>query len=282
MKSQLHPASVRKGFLFGHDSERAFTRVDMLAVIVSLIVLAGWFGFNHSGERGRMARCSRNLQVLGEAMHSFANDHRGGLPPAGVEDPQTTWDQELLPYLAPQTGKSNPPLVGRNMLKAVAPRFFCPSDPIQRGERPRSYAMSAHDMKPENWPPGPDNTTGVGLWWSKEGIQNLLGKEIAEQAGKNSDALAAVKLSFISDPAGTLLLTELAHRDNRLASVMQVRLSSVDDQLAAFRGDLSHFHGGQFNYLMVDGHVESLSPFQPLQAVKIGGSAGIWSINKGN
>jgi len=241
--------------------------------------LGGWFGFHHLGERGRIARCTRNLKTLGDAMHSFANDHGDALPPAGIEPTQLTWDMQLCQYLKPGLAKSKSG-VSDEMVKAVAPYFFCPSDPIKRGERPRSYAMSSHDMAAENWPPGPDNSTGVGLWWSNGRITQEFGEEALEKVKKDADFLAKVKLSHLTDPANTLLLTELPQRDNRMKSVLQIRVGSVEEQVAAFEGDLSKFHNGRFNYLMADGHVklQMLSPF-PAGA---NDSGGIWTIKAGD
>ena len=71
----------------------------MLAVMAVVALLSGVFAYGRLGERGRVARCSRNLAVLGQAMQSFAQDHKGGLPPAGMESPETTWDIDLVPYL---------------------------------------------------------------------------------------------------------------------------------------------------------------------------------------
>ena len=36
--------------------------------------------------------------------------------------------------------------------------------------------MSAHNMSLENWPPGPDNETGVGLVWDRNSMSRLLGE----------------------------------------------------------------------------------------------------------
>jgi hypothetical protein len=53
----------------------------------------------------------------------------------------------------------------RQIKNVTAPIFFCPSDNLVRPHQ-RTYAMSGHDMQPENWPPNSDNTTGVGLVWN--------------------------------------------------------------------------------------------------------------------
>jgi prepilin-type processing-associated H-X9-DG protein len=256
------------------NAQSAFARVDLLATLAASLLLIGWLAFNHSGERGRIAHCDRNLQVLAGAMQSFANDHGSALPPAGIEAPQITWDMQLAPYLKPGLAVSNSAAAWQSLLKAVGPRFFCPSDPVVRGDHPRSYAMSAHNMKPENWPPGPDDTTGLGLWWGETDAARILGHDT-----QNLDELALVKLAWLPDPADTLLLTEYPERENRMQSKYDIRLAGADQQANVFvnRANSMHFH--RFNYLMADGHVELLSP---LQTRALDGSAGIWTIKKGD
>ncbi len=259
----------------------AFTRVDLLTAVSVLVLLTACLGFTHLGERGRIARCARNLQVLGEAMQSFANDHRGALPPAKVDQLSTTWDAELLPYLVSASVKKE--LSGATSAGAkrelessdpsVAARFVCPSQIITRSG-PRSYAMPAHDLLNENWRPGSDNTTGVGLSCDKNSITTILGKDAAQEK-LTIDTFALIKLSWISDPANTLLLTELPIAENRFGLGAWTTVT-VQDQLNIPNG-LRHFHHGRFNYLMVDGHVELLTPFQ---TGSWDGSGGIWSIKK--
>ena len=162
-------------------AEPGLTRVDLLAVIGVLMLMACGLARGHFGESGRIARCARNLQVLGGGMQDFANDHNGALPPAGMEKPVTAWNMEITPYLQPGPPAAQSPGAMKELgttVKSITPIFACPSDPIKRSQ-PRSYAMSAHDMRPENWPPGPDNETGLGLVWSKASVSRLLGDSTA-------------------------------------------------------------------------------------------------------
>jgi prepilin-type processing-associated H-X9-DG protein len=266
-------------------SERAFTRADLLAVIVAVALVGVWVGCNRVGERGRIARCTHNLHVLSQAMHHFAQDHHGALPPAGVEEPLTAWNMEIGPYMPgvskAKSAKVESPGAKKQIgaaQKSTASIFACPSDPITR-DHPRSYSMARHDMLPANWPPGPDNDTGVGLWWSKAAMTKLLGDAITKASAKDqSEALAQVNLSGIPDPANTLLLTEHYHKDNRQERWGQV-VVRVEDQVADMEGDYTRSHQGRFNYLMIDGHVELLAP---LATGSWRGDRGIWSVRKGD
>jgi prepilin-type processing-associated H-X9-DG protein len=276
MKQHAQVISQRNRSGWDDHKKAAFTQVDLLATMVGVALLAAWFGFSHMGERGRIAGCTRNLRVLGEATQEFANDHGSALPPAGVELLQTTWDMQLSPYLKPSLAKSNSPSDWRPLQQVVAPRFLCPSDPILRGDHPRSYAMSAHNMEPINWPPGPANTTGVGLWWSNDKITALLGDRSNSQ---NLEALMLVKFSWLPDPANTLLLTEYPYEDNRMGVMHRLTIANTTEQSAGMANMPAQFHHGRFNYLMADGHVESLTP---LQTGAPGGDGGIWTIKAGD
>ena len=290
------------------SSSAAFTSLDLLALVSMVALLAGWLVFTHSGERGRRAVCTHNLARLGQATHSFASDHGGSLPVAMIQQPALTWDMELEPYLGSKPAASTAPgadaksapaakksyYAERQAQRAEKQRvesqgrksagrvvwgadsvFYCPSDHFARA-RPRSYAMPAHKMNWENWPPGPNDPYGVGLAWDANAIKRLLNLNPAEPP--DLEALAAVKLDFIPDPANTLLLTEVIQA-NTLKSTSRCTLAGPEEQVEGTADQGGSLHTGRFNYLMVDGHVECLRPYQLETFCP---SAGIWSIRKGD
>ncbi len=251
--------------------ERAFSRIDLLAVIFIVLFFGLWFGVTHSGERGRTARCQANLSSLGKAMQRCADDNQAAIPAAGINLAKLhgTWDMQILPFLNPGLAKAN-----SEKLFQDAPKLFaCPSDKTSHWKARRSYAMGGNDMLPEHWPPGRDSPTGVGLLWNNRTVLSLLD----DSALKKPELLPAVKVSAIPDPADTVLLTELIAPNNNLGGIWQVTVSGISQQRATFKDGGADFHHGRFNYLMVDGHVELLSP---LQTGAFNGNAGIWSIRK--
>lgn len=261
--------------------KQAFTRLDLCCVIFSTAILLGFLLFNFTGERGRIFQCTRNLKRLGDAMQDFAADHNDSLPPAGVQEEQITWDMLITPYLRPDLVISNSAYAKRLLKMAVAPYFICPSDKLVRAD-PRTYVMSGNDMEPENWPPGVDSATGVGLVWNKQRVENLLGKDALDQAKTNVTALALVKRSSIPDPANTLLLTEIVRSDGQIGNIPTAIVSDARIQVEMFKGDSFRFHHGRFNYLMADGHAELLSPFRAGNAGAFDADrqSGIWTIKK--
>ena len=140
----------------------AFSRIELVIVIFVLILLGSvgsrfyWqvatgqdsavrfkfkavgcgHGLIHKGERQPIAVC----------LHSV---HRVGICCLGRID---------LSFC-----ESEVPQISSSSLDKKYDLLRCPADV---GDRSRTYAMPQHDMSSANWPPGPENRTGVGLWWS--------------------------------------------------------------------------------------------------------------------
>lgn len=262
---------------------RAFTRLDLCVSITSAILVIILVLFNLLGERGRILRCTHNLKKMGQAFHGYAGEHEGAFPPASSLLTGTSWDTAIKPYLRPDLFKTNSTYAKRELDREVAASFLCPSDNVHR-PRPRTYSMSGHDMLPQNWPPGPDNATGVGLVWDIKTVNTLFGEDGWERATKNRSFLPSVKLSDVPDPANTLLLTENVMPQNQVGGILGATVRGVRQQVMGFNGNREQFHHGCFNYLMADGHVELLSPF------KIGNAGSydsivpgdIWTIKAGD
>jgi prepilin-type processing-associated H-X9-DG protein len=273
MKLQNRRSNPGLARAFVKRNEAAFSRVDLLTVFSVITILGVWFGFAYSGERGHILNCAGNLAVLGKAMQNYANEHDDMLPPAQIwlQKAAVSWDAKIFPYLS-----SGRPKVNDDSLFAKSERLFlCPSDPAPHHGIPRSYAMGANDMSPENWPPGPASATGVGLWWDGNTTPRLLGVE----AMQKPESLPGTKLSALPAPADTLLLTELIDSQNQMGSIDQTVVWGIVSQQSFFKNEVTGFHHGKFNYLMVDGHVELLSS---LQTGSLDHSAGIWTIRQGD
>jgi prepilin-type processing-associated H-X9-DG protein len=114
-------------------SLRAFTRLDLLAVLVALTIVISLQGpaLGHSREPGREAACRNNLRQLGQALLLYSADNEG-LFPARASTP-TRWPEQLRKYY----GSTN--------------RLVCPSDgpnPVTFGglntgdSVPRSYILN--------------------------------------------------------------------------------------------------------------------------------------------
>jgi prepilin-type processing-associated H-X9-DG protein len=67
---------------------------------------------------------------------------------------------------------------------------------------------------------------------------------------------------MISAPSQTLLLTENARPANILFSPSGATIAGPSQHVQARLIDIDHYHGGRINYLMIDGHVELLYPWE--------------------
>ena len=277
---------------------QAFTRTDLLVTLGMFTLLGTCLvsGCRGVSEKARIATCAGNLTALGKAIHTYAKDHGDALPWGSMQygqGHQITWDTQTKPYLMGELQKTNSALAAKTRERAIVTLLACPSDALSRdatkrgvNAKPRSYSMAAHDMSQKNWPPGPENTTGVGLHWSF-GFQGTNPPPERIYNFKNTNEQAVVKLAMIAAPKDTLLLTEQIQTNNLAWTANRATVASTAQQLATNLIPAGQFHESQFNYLMVDGHVELLSPKQTVgHGGEVGGNAqkhkGIWTIKPGD
>ncbi len=104
-----------------------FTLIELLVVIAVISVLASLLipSLANSRERSRVAFCANNLNQLGKALMSYADEHRDSLPAVSINTANSAWDRALLPYLGNATNV-----------------FACPSDPYKVAGPIRSYAVN--------------------------------------------------------------------------------------------------------------------------------------------
>jgi prepilin-type processing-associated H-X9-DG protein len=282
--------------------QAAFTLTDLVAVIVLVALAASFVAYKLTGERARIRACANNLKKLGTAMQEFAGEHKEELPPAAIFT-FLPWDVQLKYYLQPGKDNSDSGHDRKEFSAAIKPLFLCPSDHASReiandatkttknpnqnsgGQGhasrsliPRSYVMSECDVSTVGWPLNSDSATGLGITWDLDSITEVLGNVALEKARLDPDNLPRVKLSLITDPASTLLLTELPAPRNTLGKVHYTTIGNAKGQYRKDNKD--SLHSGGLNYLMADGHVEFLTKEQA------GGendkSTGIWTIKKGD
>lgn len=254
-------------FVCGKRTSGGFGRVDLialLAVLFGLVALlsAVVFRLRHPATH---ERCALNLKELGAAMAIYEKDNNDRLPYAYIKPEKDSdrnskvWDGLIFP-LIPLNSEGLPQ---RHL-------FRCPADTIPRtaDRSQRTYAMPAHDMQKENWPPGPDNDTGVGLFWEAgrqglAGITNIISGGNRLEANATSGAtfsIPAFRLNMIPAPTSTLLLTENARPMNILFSPSGATIRGPSQHVQTRLIDIENYHGGRINYLMIDGHVEFLNP----------------------
>jgi prepilin-type processing-associated H-X9-DG protein len=246
----------------------AFSSTELI-VVITILALLGVGLIAYVAAHRSSITCTSNLKQLGLAMsmYSEANDDR--LPYAYVntereadyKPSRQVWDSLILPLLP--LGPNG--YVQKHLLK-------CPSDLIESAKDVprRSYAMPTHGTGNLDWPLSAQNPSGIGVSWDWNfqakrthlaGFFTIITNISQDRFTNYSVTVPAVHVAMIPFPSTTLLLTENIRADNTAFNYHGAVIAS-----AAKHGDtnidLDSFQAGKINYLMVDGHVESLYPIE--------------------
>jgi len=229
-----------------------FTINDLVVTVGTtvLLILVGISLVGYLGHRSRVVACFENLRQLSVAMSLYEKSNGGRLPYAFIEYNSTksvSWDRLIYSYGSSGSRQNH--------------FLRCPSDtiPAKGGDPRRTYSMSQHNMNHLNWPPAPENATGVGLWWAPRG------QDHARLASLNlTNTLPSITTDMIAAPMETMLLTEQAQSYNVEFSYLGSAIDNPNLHLNTKIIKSSKYHGGKFNYLLADGHVAWLSPLESL------------------
>jgi prepilin-type N-terminal cleavage/methylation domain-containing protein/prepilin-type processing-associated H-X9-DG protein len=232
-----------------------FTLIELLVVVAILGILAALlFPVLFQGRmRARQTTCRSNLQQLGRAFGLYVDDWDGVLPvPGGLFGERNYWDQGghrgLDAYLRNRTGTGSvwacPELEGWN----------------SRWE-PRTYTMNTMLRDPPDTEPYTD-------------------------AIKITEGLALSAIPAASDTVllfeGTQITTDDANTGHgyvyRDGDWTHVRGYWRSEQDGFYRADRP-WHGGQNNYLFVDGHVKSMPP-ETREPDRPAHGRNIWHVDK--
>ena len=223
---------------------------------------------------------------------------------------EMTWDSLLNHYIGGKMTEDrlwNP--VASVKIATALPVLKCPSDATPRPDwiapplpvNRRSYAMPGYmdlygklaEGRLAPWPPSSDSQTGVGLNFSPlspfwNNADNKIGD--GSPANPRPSHQLAVKGNMILEPSGTIVLTERIHVHNVMGFVERHIIGNAEEHMATGPGPVytppyfyppaDKHHGGRFNYLMVDGHVEFLLPGKTTP--NLGLPRGMWSIKTGD
>jgi len=250
--------------------------------VISLLVVIMLPALAKAQTKMRSNRCLNNLQDAGTAMSLYLQDSNDKVPYAalrysmGKEERHLAWDDLMGPYLGiditlEQRNRDGVSTGGSFKL------LTCPEDTLPlkfdrdmpREEYRRSYAMPEHNMglnvvagheaTAADWPPCPVNRTGIGMRLDgRPGFTTARWNNDDEPGSMKAPKWqAAFHSTMIMDAGNTLFLTEQFDGRNHVGAWAGATISDI----SAHIGDKAMQAAQErFNYLMVDGHVESLVP----------------------
>ena len=229
-----------------------FTLIELLVVIAIIAILAAMLlpALGKAREMGKTISCAGKLKQLGIAQLSYAGDNFDYIPYGGLIDgsSQTSWDDLLgTSYDGRQLTPAKAAQSAFNLSNTKQPSLYVCSSDYTGKDSPtsvhRSYSMNRGCF-----------LSGIASYrdggpTSIFGVTNIATLPTTPWS-------ARLTLSTIKRPAKVLLLTEYFTKNNMLGCASGSVLDSPSQQLT----DNLTVHQGRCNYLLLDGHIETLRP----------------------
>lgn len=291
---------------------RGFTMVELLVVfaVVAIVAVTILPALSRVQTKARTSKCLNNLKQIGTGTLVYLADMDEKLPygsirtSGGANNPNRvwTWDDLLHIYMGGHCSFSQLGNESITESDGAIDQFTCPSDRValsaefKRGAK-RSYAMTQHQMKSnpawsfataaQAWPPNCASRSGVGLHWRVDqtagGPNNGWNTEDPAPSFDSRDEpkhQPSVKTSIILDSSTTILVAEQINRENAQGNDLKAVIPNAENHLPGADFSADELHQQYFNYLMVDGHVEHLTPERTLG--RLSGDkrmqSGMWTI----
>ncbi len=320
-----------------------FTLIELLVVIAIIAILAAMLlpALSKAKNKANATHCLNNLKGIGTGLHMYFVDAKDEIPPARMESrtsqPGYSWDEYIRSYMGSrvtlvQSGWRadwNPNNPARNIEAMALEKWAnCSADKLRsvnvirnntwRGTR-RSYSMAQHGggraagpfnwpnaavHTQNDWPPGANNLTGVGLIirrslsdnptdgnlnngfrrWKPGTPDSAPGAITNPRHVRWQDAISA---NVVLDQSGTLSIAERVDSRNLFGAPGRAEVAHANQ--LSFREHPSnqnisgngHHIGESYNWLFVDGHAEFLSRRATLgkQNTTLGKQSGMWTIS---
>lgn len=217
-------------FRYSSGNRAAFSLTELLVVIAIIAVLASLAvpAVNGAMESSQRSKCASNMKSIGAGIHLYAAENNGRLPSINCINPDSTWIEQLQPYL------------GTNYTTVRV----CPADPRAteklRTDHATSYLMNERVEADSFY----DGATG----------ELVPGEAVFDRLVRIPNPSRAV-IMFLGNTNKTATGTDHIH-SGVMRSWSGVRGEIWPD---AFGGGAPDGTAGNANYLFADGHVQNIS-----------------------
>ncbi len=212
------------------NSLKAFSLIELLVVIAIIAILAAVAvpALGSALESSQRSKCASNMKSIGAGIHLYAAENDGKLPSINCLDPDSTWIEQLQPYL------------GTNYTTVRV----CPADPRAaeklRTDHATSYLMNERVEADSFY----DGATG----------ELVPGEAIFDRLIRIPRPSRAI-IMFLGNTNKTATGTDHIH-SGVMSSWNGVRGEIWPD---AFGGGAPDGTAGNANYLFADGHVQNIA-----------------------
>lgn len=211
------------------NSQSAFSLIELLVVIAILAVLAALAvpAVNGAMSSSQRSKCAANMKSIGAGIHLYAADNNGRLPSINCLNPESTWIEQLQPYL------------GTNYTSVRV----CPADPSAAQKLQSAHATS-YLM----------NERVEADAFVDENGQLVPGEAVFNRLVNIPNPARAI-IMFLGNTNKTATGTDHIH-SGVMRSWSGVRSEIWPD---AFGGGAPDGTTGSANYLFADGHVQNIA-----------------------
>ena len=231
---------MRTPFRYSTDSHRAFTLVELLVVIAIIAVLTALAVPAVGGalESSQRSKCASNMKSIGAGIHLYAAEHHGKLPSINCLNPDTTWIEQLQPYL------------GTNYTMVRV----CPADP-RAAQKLRTSHATSYLL----------NERVEADSFVDENGELVPGEAVFDRHLRIANPSRTI-IMFLGNTNRTATGTDHIH-SGLMRSWNGLRREIWPD---AFGGGLPDGTRGSANYLFADGHVQNIAATTMKQRLEAG------------